>query len=100
KINIEYDTQILGFEYILRCHSDYVMPNNIFEIVEYYDSMLYVFKYKQIYGVQCHPDIPSDHVMDFLSDEQVIEIAKKNYDLIEQNNHNLIMFILTELRSS
>ena len=99
KLNVGYDTKILNFKYILRCHTDHIIPNNLLEIEEYYDSMLYVFKYKKIYGVQCHPDIPSDHVVNFLSDKEIIDIAKKNCDIIEKNNHELIKYILKEIRS-
>jgi GMP synthase-like glutamine amidotransferase len=59
--------------------------------------MLYVFKHKKIYGVQCHPDIPPEYVADFLENTETIDYAKKNHREIDKNNRGLMMHILNEL---
>jgi len=97
KLNVGYDTKVCGFKNILRCHTNYIIPDLTFEFVEYYDSMLCVFKHKKIYGVQCHPDIPPEHVADFLEDDKTIDYAKKNNNEIDQNNRGLMMHILNSL---
>uniref|UniRef100_A0A6C0C714 Glutamine amidotransferase domain-containing protein n=1 Tax=viral metagenome TaxID=1070528 RepID=A0A6C0C714_9ZZZZ len=97
KLNVGYDTQVCGFKNILRCHTNYIVPNVTFEFMEYYDSMLYVFKHNKIYGVQCHPDIPPEYVSDFVEDTTTIEYARKNNKEIDENNNGLMMYILSNL---
>lgn len=97
RLNVGYDTTICGYDNILRCHTNHVVPHVQFEFDEYFDQMLYVFKHKRIYGIQCHPDIPPEYVADFLEDSDTIKYAALNKDVIDENNRRMIVHILNEL---
>jgi GMP synthase-like glutamine amidotransferase len=98
KLNIGYDTKILEFEHIFRCHYDYVVPNNNLEILEMFDSMPYLFKYHNLIGIQCHPDIPPENIFKYPVNVSSIDFANKHSDEIDRNNRELIKYLLTELK--
>ena len=99
KLNIGYDTKILGYEYIFRCHYDYVEPNDKIEILDNFDSMLYAFRHQNLFGIQCHPDIPADTVTKYETNESIKKFAKENQHLIEHNNKALIEYIINSLKN-
>jgi len=99
KLNLDYDTKILDYECILRCHSDYVVPNDKITVLSYFDSMPYLIKYNNIYGIQCHPDIPPEKVHIFLNQTDILNFTKEHTDIINHNNRKLLSFILNEIVS-
>jgi len=96
KMNYGYDTSVLKYTNIFRCHNDYIVPNNMIEIIDIYDSMPYIFKIKSqnIYGVQCHPDIPPEFVSEFYNNKEIKEFGIKNQSVIDENNKKFMAHIL------
>lgn len=99
KLNVGYDTNVLGFDNIFRCHHDYVVPNDAIEVIDIFESMPYVFKHNKLIGIQCHPDIPPDCVIKYQDSYSIRNTAKEKYQIIEKNNQAFISQILAELRS-
>lgn len=99
QIHMDYDTKILTFNNIFRCHYDHVIPNDSIEIIDTFESMPYLFRHNKLYGIQCHPDIPPSIVIRYQEDNMIRRIAKENRIVIEKNNQDLINYLLKELRS-
>jgi GMP synthase-like glutamine amidotransferase len=99
KLNIGYDTKILGYENIFRCHVDYIVPNKTINVLEYFDNMPYLYKHKNhIYGIQCHPDIAPECVKNYSNHSHSIDYAEKNKILIDENNTKIIKTLFDKLR--
>ncbi len=100
KVSCGYDTKIMGFENIFRCHYDYVVPNKRIEVIETFCDMPYIIKIKskRIYGIQCHPDIPPKFVGEFYNNYKIKQYAKENSLIIDENNKRLISYLLARLR--
>jgi len=98
KLNIGFDTEIFGYKNIFRCHHDYVVPNGKIDILDYFDSMLYAFRYKKCIGIQCHPDIPPNSVLEYQGTFLSKFELNKDFDEIDKNNKAMIDYILKELR--
>ncbi|BCS82905.1 putative glutamine amidotransferase-like protein [Cotonvirus japonicus] len=101
KLNVGYDTKILGYENIFRCHIDYIIPNNKITILEYFDDMPYLYRHENhVYGIQCHPDIAPECVKKYSDNIESYNYAQANKDTINKNNAAIIKYILNLLRSS
>jgi len=100
KLNVGYDTKILGFDHLFRCHYDYIIPNEKIHVLDYFDSMLYAFTYHKLFGIQCHPDIPPEYVTKYQSNPIINKLAEENHILIDQHNRELVTYILNELRKN
>lgn len=101
KLNIGYDTKILGYDNIFRSHIDYIIPNSSIDVLEYFDNMPYVYKYKDhVYGIQCHPEISPECVQRYCDNEKVIEYSKKNSGVIHQNNEAVIRTVIQFLQKN
>lgn len=98
KLNVGYDTKILGFNNIFRCHYDHIEPNEKITILDTFDDMVYVFKYKQLLGIQCHPDIPPEYIHKYYNDLNYINYAKENTNIIDKNNKDLLHYLLNNLK--
>ena len=95
KLNIDYDTSIMGFDNIFRCHIDYTVPNDKIKVLEYVDNMPYLFVHnKCIYGIQSHPDISPESVVKFSNCPDTIAYAKKHSESIDKNNRIVINKLL------
>ena len=91
---------ISDFDNIFRCHQEYIIPNDMIEVIDYFDFMPYIFKIKgkNIYGLQCHPDIEPNLVLNFTNDNDILSFVSNNSDMINENNKKLIQYILDKLR--
>lgn len=94
KLHLDYNTKILDFEYIFRCHKDYIIPNDKINVIASFDTMPYIIQSGKMYGIQCHPDIPSDYVIENLSHSKTVNVANKNRDIIEKNNQAMIDYLM------
>jgi GMP synthase-like glutamine amidotransferase len=95
-LNCGYDTNILDFDHIFRCHLDYVIPNDQIEIIATYNDMPYIFKIKDhnIYCTQCHPDIPPEYVFRVYDNSEIKEFAVINAEVIDENNRKFMNYLL------
>ena len=102
KLDCGYDTTVLDFSNIFRCHRDYIVPNESIELIETFRSMPYIFKIKSanIYGIQCHPDIPPEFVTNFYDKRETNEFAKQNSTIIDQNNRRCMEYLLDKLKNT
>lgn len=101
KLNVGYDTSILGYDNIFRCHIDYIVPNDKIIVMEYFDGMPYLYKYQnKAYAIQCHPDIAPECVRKYSNDIESHKYALHNKDTINKNNSAIIKHILDLLRNS
>lgn len=87
--------------YIISNHNDYVKINNKNIIViasletKNKDIIPYIFKYKNIYGLQFHPEI-TINILKIIKntyltfDIDTINYAKKNIDIIKQTSYTLL----------
>jgi GMP synthase-like glutamine amidotransferase len=100
KLNIGYDTNILGYYNIFRCHIDYIIPNNNITVLEYFDNMPYLYKYKNyVYGIQCHPDISPECVQKYSNHNISNQYAKQNNEEINKKNATILKFLLNQLHT-
>lgn len=100
KLNIGYDTKIMSCEKIFRSHIDYIIPNDLIEVLEYFEEIPYLYKHKNhVYGIQCHPDMGPLCVKKYVSDDNIQKFAEVHRDEINENNRIIIDKILGELLS-
>ena len=100
KLNIGYDTKILGLENIFRSHIDYIEPNPSIDVLEYYDSMVYLFRHGQnVVGIQCHPDITPECIMKYHNNNSCINFASDNKEKIDSNNNTLIKYLFGMIKN-
>jgi len=99
KLNIGYDAKILGYDHIFRCHQDYVIPNDKIEVLAVCESMTYAFRYKKVFGIQCHPDVDPEQINHLETNDVVRKYAAEQKEIINVNNRALFKHILDELRS-
>lgn len=114
KTQIGYDTEVLGFKKIFRCHSDYIIPTSDINVVAKFQNMVYVYTHQKAVGIQCHPDIPPEFVLhhfrslnvvltDFLSECQCCDMLesfiRKNSEEIEHNNRLFIKYLINMLKN-
>lgn len=98
KLNIGYDTKILGLENIFRSHIDYIVPTNAISVLEYFDNMPYLYKSGPlVYGIQCHPDIHPNSVHKHTMDSTIQKFAINNKEIINKNNKQIISHLLEKL---
>lgn len=101
KLNVGYDTEILGHKNIFRCHVDYIVPNDAITILEYFDSMPYLYKHSHhVFGIQCHPDIAPECIRKYSNHLESHNYALNNQESINKNNADIIKYILNLLRKS
>lgn len=101
KINIGYDSTILGQEQIFRFHYDYIIPNTNINIIEYHNSMPYLFNHKNhVYGIQCHPDFPPECVLKYSNHPESNDYALNNKELIDNKNKTIITKLLSLLQKN
>lgn len=100
-INLGYDTVIYGVDNIFRCHQDYIEINteskNKLNIIEYFNNMPYLFTYKNLLGIQCHPDIPPEYVNLYHSNKickQYAKLYEREIDLSNKILLNKLMNLL------
>jgi len=118
----DYDLSLMkSFKNIFRYHIDYIVPNDQMEVLGedivavavavavtvashpglpvQYESIPYVFKIKSsnMWGIQCHPDIPPEHISTFTDDPILISYAMHNADLINQSNQTLLSHVLDQI---
>lgn len=90
KIKLGFDTAILNHQNIFRCHHDYIEPCDNINVLETKEDIIYLFRYQNCVGIQCHPDIPPEHVYDYkncnlfqsLSSDKINQINKSNRDIL------------------
>lgn len=97
KLHVGYDTKVLTFDHLFRYHYDYVVPNNMVEVLSEYDSIVYLFRHHKAYGIQCHPDIPPDTILYYHLDATCDNIAMKQTTTINENNRNLMQYLMNVL---
>lgn len=91
QLNLGYDTKIFGIDNIFRCHKDYAnIDNDQVNILETHNNMPYVFTYKNLLGIQCHPDIPPEYVNIYHPDYSTKLYAAKYSKEIDLSNKFLI----------
>lgn len=101
KNNIGYDTTILGYQNVFRYHIDYIIPNHLITVLEYFENMPYFYKHgTNVYGVQCHPDIIPESIQNYTTDTTIIEYAHKNKEVINKNNAVIIEKLLSFVRKN
>jgi len=100
KLNMGYDTKILGFDNIFRCHQDYIIPNDKIEVLDVFESMTYAFKHHKLFGIQCHPDLPPDQINNIDTNPNIRKYAAEKKEIIDINNRALFKYILGELRKT
>lgn len=101
KINIGYDSAILGQDQIFRNHNDYIVPNTNINVIEYHESMPYLFNHGEyVYGIQCHPDFPPECVLKYSNHPGSNEYALKNKKLIDNKNKMIISKLLSLLQKN
>ncbi|AAV50976.1 putative glutamine amidotransferase-like protein [Acanthamoeba castellanii mimivirus] len=101
KLNVGYDTTILGYDNVFRCHIDYIIPNDSVEVLEYFDNMPYLYKHdNHVYGIQCHPDIAPECIKKYSNHIESYDYAAANKDSINKTNAIIIKYILNLLRDS
>ena len=98
KLNVGYDATLLGFTNVFRSHIDYVVPCSHIEILETFENMPYLIKYKKnIIGVQCHPDITPEYANKYSGDTKSSQYAEKNQNIINEQNKKIIDILLSML---
>jgi len=102
KLNCGYDTNVLDFTNIFRCHIDYIIPNDQMEVIDTFESMPYIFKIKgaNIYGIQCHPDIGPEYIARAYDDQKIKAFAFENELVINFNNKRFMDYLLEKLRNN
>lgn len=100
KLNIGYNVELLGYKNIFRCHIDYIVPNENITVLEYFESMPYLFTHKNIIGIQCHPDTTPISVQQYCNNMQCYTYAKNNKDIIEKQNKAMMDHLLIWLNLS
>jgi GMP synthase-like glutamine amidotransferase len=100
KLNIGYDTSILGYNHIFRCHIDYIIPSANITVLEYFEEMPYFYQYENyVYGIQCHPDIAPECVKKYSNHAISNEYAAKYSNEINTNNTAIIKNVLNRLHN-
>jgi len=101
KLNIGYDTKILGLDHIFRCHYDYVVPNESITVLDSFDSMTYAFIHNKLIGIQCHPDIPPEQLIQYQYYPYVLfnQIAIDKDSIINENNKKLLAKLFNLLKN-
>jgi len=95
KLNVGYNTNILNFKNILRCHHDYIVPNTgKINTIEIFEDMVYLFNYNNLFGIQCHPDIPPENIENYKSCPNLFEYANKNQKEINDTNKKLLRHLI------
>lgn len=101
KLNIGYDTKIMGYENIFRSHIDYIIPNENIMVMEYFENMPYLYKYNDfIIGIQCHPDVAPECIQKYTTHELSIDYAKKNNKIINDLNSTIVKRIIKYLKKN
>lgn len=101
KLNVGYDCEILNFKNVFRCHYDYIITNNRLNILEMFESMVYLFSYKNnIIGIQCHPDISPETAKNYCRTKICAEYTKNNTDLINKQNKEIINLLFQMFRNN
>lgn len=101
KLYIGYDAEILGYQNIFRYHFDYIVANDKIDVIEYFEEMPYLFKYQNfIYGIQCHPEISPESVIQYCDHPKTINYAKTNNDKINKKNKIIVSFLINLIRNN
>lgn len=95
KVNAGYNANVLQFKNILRCHYDYIIPNTgKINTLEIFEDMVYLFNYKNMYGIQCHPDIPPDNIENYKHCPNLKDYADSHKLEINNNNKKIIRYLI------
>ena len=95
KYRIGYNAEILGHKNVFRSHIDYIVPNDQITVLEYFESMPYLYTHKDfIFGIQCHPDIAPECVQKYSNDAASHYYAKQNRDKINETNADIMKHLL------
>lgn len=90
-MHIGYDVNIMGYKGIFRYHYDCIIENNLITVLEYFESMPYLFRYKNnIFAIQCHPDVDPEQVHNYTDNADIINYAQQNAADIDKNNKHII----------
>jgi len=101
KLNIGYDAKIMDYKNIFRSHIDYIIPNALINISDYFDTMPYLYTYQNyVYGIQCHPDVSPECVQRYCNNSQCKEYANQNKNKIDATNKAVMTEILNKLRQN
>lgn len=91
KLNVGYDCDIMNYKNVFRCHIDYIIPNEKITVIEYFEQMPYLIKFRNnVYGVQCHPEITPECVKKYCHDVNACSYADTERDLIHQINQSIV----------
>lgn len=98
KLLVGYDVNVLGHEHVFRSHIDIIEPNDKIEIISKFEDIVYLFRYgSHIIGIQCHPDITPECIATYCIDEKSITYARKNVDLINSQNQEMMDYLLKSI---
>ena len=64
-------------KYFISLHNDYIIPNDKINIYAYYNNFPYLINYKNMIGLQFHPDIIEDNYSKFLNYFKLTDNKKK-----------------------
>ena len=77
-------------KYFISLHNDYIIPNDKINIYAYYNNYPYLINYKNMIGLQFHPDIIEDNYSKFLNYFNLTDNKKKILNNYYKENNNLI----------
>lgn len=95
KVKAGYNSNVLNFKNILRCHYDYIVPDTgKIHVLEIFEDMVYLFKYNKAYGIQCHPDIPPDNIENYKHCPDLQTYANEHKTEININNKKILRHLI------
>lgn len=92
-----FDTEVLDFKYIFRCHYDYIVPNEKIDVLDTFHGMPYLFRHQNLLGVQCHPDIPPENIIAYQPNIDNIDWIDENKNTIDKNNEKMMKYLIDYL---
>ena len=96
---IDYNTKIvfenISYENIFRYHYDYIVENDKIDVLYKYNNIPYLIQKNKCIGIQCHPDIPPEHIQKYINNFDI------NYNIskteINETNKKLLIHLITYL---
>jgi GMP synthase-like glutamine amidotransferase len=99
KLNVGYDTCILDYQHLFRCHHDYIVPNDKIIILSTFQDIVYLFQYKNCIGIQCHPDIPPEVIKEHKLCQHDYQISYPSFIEVDRNNQELLSYLLKKIEN-
>jgi GMP synthase-like glutamine amidotransferase len=92
KLNIGFDVDIFDYTNIFRSHIDYIDKDNVknINVIQYFNDIPYYFEYNDhVVGIQCHPDITPECMINYTNDEKSLKYALENSETINKQNKEI-----------